>query len=144
MLTDPEKININHLSNDIYKANKEKGFWPEDNKRNIGEMLMLVVSELGEAIEAHRKGRMCRVDIADCENIEYTDEYGEHDVQNIIYTFDIDFFKENVKDTFEDEIADAFIRLFDMCGGLNIDIYKHIMFKLQYNKTREKLHGKQY
>lgn len=135
---DPEKININHLSNDIYKANKEKGFWPEDNQRNIGEMLMLVVSELGEAIEAHRKGRMCKVDVGEC----YTATRGFNN--DVTFTFDVNLFKENVKDTFEDEIADAFIRLFDMCGGLNIDIYKHIKFKLKYNKTREQLHGKQY
>lgn len=32
----------------------EKGFWQEE--RNFGEMLMLIVSELGEALEAHRKG----------------------------------------------------------------------------------------
>ena len=34
---------------------KAKGFWEKD--RNVGEMLMLITSELGEAIEAHRHGK---------------------------------------------------------------------------------------
>jgi len=48
------------------------------------------------------------------------------------------------KDTFEDEIADAFIRLFDMCGWMKIDIEKQIEWKMNYNKGREKLHGKKF
>lgn len=35
---------------------REKGFW--DEEREIGTLLMLIVSELGEALEAHRKGDM--------------------------------------------------------------------------------------
>ena len=53
-------------------------------------------------------------------------------------------FENNSQDTFEDEIADSFIRLFDLCGGLGIDIEKHIELKLKYNSTREFKHGKQY
>ena len=51
---------LNELSEEIYQNNKEKGFW--DNKRNVGEMLMLVTSELGEAMEAHRKGRFANLE----------------------------------------------------------------------------------
>ncbi|TXI13271.1 MAG: hypothetical protein E6Q68_01735 [Polynucleobacter sp.] len=102
----------------IFEDNKKKGFW--DEKRNVGEMLMLVVSELGEAIEARRKGRMCKEQKS------------------------MELFALNVKDTFEDEIADAIIRLLDMCGGLEIDIHWHVFAKLEYNKTRERLHGKKY
>lgn len=46
------------------------------------------------------------------------------------------------KDTFEDEIADTFIRLADLCGELNIDIEKQINWKMQLNSTREIKHGK--
>ena len=53
-------------------------------------------------------------------------------------------FDDAIKDTFEDEIADSVIRLLDMCGGLGIDIDTHIRLKLEYNKTRERLHGKSY
>lgn len=87
---------------------KAKGFW--DKERNVGEMLMLIVSELGEAVEAHR--------------------HAKHGVGQ--------------KDTFEDELADTAIRLFDLCGGLGVDLEKQIEWKMSFNKTREKLHGKSY
>ena len=84
-----------------HKISKEKGFW--DSPRNMGEMLMLIVTELSEAMEAHR--------LRDKEN-------------------------------FNEEIADTFIRLFDLCGGLNIDIAKEIKKKMLHNKKRPYKHGK--
>jgi hypothetical protein len=35
---------LNNLSKQIYESNKAKGFW--DQERNIGETLMLVITEL--------------------------------------------------------------------------------------------------
>lgn len=93
---------------ECHKTAQTQGFW--DQKRNVGEMLMLVVSELGEAIEAHRSG----------------------------------LFGMEKKDTFEDEIADAVIRLFDLCGGLGIDLEKQMEWKLAFNKKRGLRHGKAY
>ena len=89
-------------------AAREKGFW--EKERNVGEMLMLIVSELGEAIEAHR-----------------TDNFGI-----------------GKKDTFEDELADTAIRIFDLCGGLGIDLEKQMKWKMKFNKNREQRHGKAY
>jgi len=53
-------------------------------------------------------------------------------------------FKNHIKDSFEDEIADAVIRLLDMCGGLRIDIDFHVTSKLMYNASRPYKHGKKY
>jgi len=114
---------LNESAHRIYKANAEKGFW--DKERNVGEMLMLVVSELGEAMEAHRKGLLTT-------NEDW-----------LLYAATDDF-KSNIKDKFEDEIADAIIRLLDMCGGLSINIEEHIQHKVAYNQSREKFHGKKY
>ncbi len=129
-------MNLNDLANEIYQNNKEKGFWPEDKPRNVGELLMLVTSELGEAMEAHRKGKF-----ADASEMKRVIALGAK-------WEDTDFlkhkFQNDVKDSFEDEISDAIIRLFDMAGGLGIDIDFHVRQKLEYNKTREKLHGKKY
>ena len=47
-------------------------------------------------------------------------------------------------DTFEDELADTAIRLFDLCGGLDIDLEKQIEWKHSFDQTREKRHGKAY
>lgn len=48
------------------------------------------------------------------------------------------------KDTFEDEIADTFLRLFDLCGYMNIDIDYFIAKKIEYNKSRPYKHGKEF
>lgn len=114
---------LNAAANKIFENNKAKGFW--DNERNVGELLMLVTSELGEAMEAHRKGKFTEKSI-----------YGA-----FITNGD---FVSDVKDTFEDEIADAVIRLLDMSAGLGIDLEFHITSKVNYNTTRPKLHGKSY
>ena len=125
------KMDIQDWQKKIYESNKAKGFWDED--RNVGEMLMLVTSELGEAIEAHRKGRF-----ADMEDFS---------IRGIDRSCTEDFvndFEYDIKDTFEDEIADAVIRLLDLAAGLNINLERHISLKMQYNETRPYKHGKKY
>ncbi|OGX08256.1 MAG: hypothetical protein A2Z88_07850 [Omnitrophica WOR_2 bacterium GWA2_47_8] len=92
---------MNKLSNLCHTVAVEKGFW--DKERNIGEALMLIVTELSEAMEAHR--------VQDHEN-------------------------------FKEELADTFIRLFDLCGGLKIDIEEEIEKKANKNKARPYKHGK--
>ena len=47
--------NLNELSKQIYEGNKLRGF--DVSKENIGQTLMLVVSELAEALEADRKDK---------------------------------------------------------------------------------------
>jgi NTP pyrophosphatase (non-canonical NTP hydrolase) len=102
-----------------HRAAKEKGFWQTDEKkmlikRNIGELLMLIVSELGEALEALRRNDRQEL------NTEWR------------------------KNTFEDEIADAVIRLLDLCAAESIPLEKQILKKLEYNKTRPYKHGKEF
>ena len=126
---------INELAAEIYAQNKAKGFW--DTKRNVGELLMLIVSELAEALEAHRKEK-----VAYSENILQMLASGftwEEEAADLKETFE-----RGIKDTFEDEIADAAIRIFDLAGGLGIDLDFHIQQKLAYNKTRPFKHGKKY
>ncbi len=47
---------LNRLADEVYSDNKAKGFW--DKERNVGEMLMLITSELSEGLEGHRKNLM--------------------------------------------------------------------------------------
>lgn len=119
---------LNEYAKSYYETAKSKGFW--DKPRNIGEMLMLITSELGEAMEAHRKGNF-----ANKETFEY-------DIKNGVPLKKA--FEKNIKDTFEDELADVLIRLFDMAGGLTIDLDYHVNIKNNYNQYRERLHGKKY
>ena len=43
---------------------------------------------------------------------------------------------------FDEEIADTFIRLMDICGSLGIDIEVEIGEKMAENENRPYLHGK--
>lgn len=128
--------NLNELSKQIYEGNKLRGF--DVSKENIGQTLMLVVSELAEALEADRKAKYANLEVF--ENCMAADDINEGDMDLYIKQS----FQETIKDTFQDEIADSLIRLFDLCGGLQIDIEKHIKYKLEYNSKREFKHGKRY
>jgi NTP pyrophosphatase (non-canonical NTP hydrolase) len=118
---------------------KEKGFW--DTERNVSEMLMLIVSELAEAQEALRKNNYA--DKAITEGLKKDLELNHSDEE---FKMDIgiwkSLFEEKVKSSFEDEIADVAIRLFDLCGGMKIDLEKHIELKMKYNSLRGYKHGK--
>lgn len=121
---------LNELAAKIYEGNKRKGF--DVANENIGQSLMLVVSEISEALEADRIDKHTNRDTV--LKLHYETDLGQF----------ITVFKSDVKDSFEDEISDAMIRLFDLCGGLGIDIERHIELKLRYNETRALMHGKKY
>ncbi len=133
---------LNKLSKQIYEGNKLRGF--DISKQNIGQTLMLVVSELAEALEADRKGKKNRLEAFEMDLYYAKLSISEFETENESCDWLKNRFETVVKDTFEDEIADAMIRLFDLCGGLGIDIEKHIDLKLRYNSTREYKHGKAY
>jgi len=125
---------LNKLAQEVHNNAKQKGFY--ETNRNISELLMLVVSELGEAQEALRKNKrfsMFRLQQAtqQCDKA---------------YNLNADFrkmmFECHIKDTFEDEIADAIIRLLDLSAYLKIDIDFHIEEKIKYNTGRDNKHGK--
>lgn len=128
-------MNINQLIKQAHDNAVEKGFYGDGDK-NIGELLMLIVSELGEALEAHRENRFCKASSITIDSFSI--------VFSILTEKNVAYYEHVIKDTFEDEIADVFIRLADMCGYLNIDIEKHIIAKMAYNKTRPVKHGKEY
>lgn len=48
---------LDQIASIIHARNVRAGWWPEDkDSRNVPEMLMLIVSEVAEAMEGHRKG----------------------------------------------------------------------------------------
>jgi NTP pyrophosphatase (non-canonical NTP hydrolase) len=50
-------------------------------------------------------------------------------------------FRKNNREHFAEELADVAIRLFDLAGGLNIDLDEEINKKLEKNKMRGYKHG---
>ena len=123
-------MTIKELQDNAYKNACEKGF--HDKETNLGESLMLVVSELGEALEADR----------------YDHYAGKHPIELFnsmkVDKDQVELFELFIKDTVEDELADAVIRIADLCGALDIDLEAHIKLKMAYNSTRRALHGKRY
>lgn len=125
-----ENLSLNEACKEQHQMVIAKGFV----RQPIATDLMLIVSELGEACEADRKNRHAEM------------EYYERAMQNppTPDNFKQACFEGLIKDTFEDEIADTFLRLMDLCGALNIDIEKHIRLKAEYNLSRPPKHGKAY
>ena len=48
------------------------------------------------------------------------------------------------KDSVIEELADVLIRIFDFCGGRNLDLGDALLKKMQYNTTRPYKHGKEF
>ena len=124
---------LNDLSIECHDRSRSNGFW--DKPSNVGEKLMLIVSELSEALEADRKNKYS----TNINEIEWHNDWHLKDESK-----DKEIFLKLIKDTHEDEIADVFIRLFDYSGGMNIPIGDHIAAKIGYNSTRPYKHGKNY
>jgi len=86
------------------------GFHEKD--LSVEHYLMLVLSEIGEAIEADRK-----VLHSDVERYLDESKFGAD-----VYDRDTRSpFEKYIKDSVEDELADVCIRLYDMCGALCIE-----------------------
>ena len=95
------KERISELVSNSYRVASNHGF--HDDYHSPSHYMMLVLSEIGEMVEADRENR--RFDMEKYRNA---------------FDSDIVVFKKYVKDTFEDEMADVVIRLCDFCGSLNV------------------------
>ena len=96
-----ELVDVTHLANKKWWLNLEDN---TPKERNVPEMLMLITSELAEAMEGHRKGLQ--------------DDKLPH------------------RKMIEVELADALIRLFDLAGGLKMDLGGAYVEKMAFNESR--------
>ena len=85
--------------------------WYDRGPRNVPEMLCLIHSEISEALEDYRDNK---------EEIYYE---GEKPCGLGI------------------ELADALVRIGDLCGYLKIDLDKMLEIKMNYNECRPYRHG---
>lgn len=97
------KEKVQELIKRAYSIAATHGFHEVD--RSNAHFMMLVVSEIGEMVEADRKSRRAFVG----DKLSISDE-----------TF-AEWFESNVKDTLEDELADVVIRICDFLGTRHIE-----------------------
>lgn len=103
------KLKFKELQEEIHSLAKEKGWWENSN---IPEKLLMIHSEVSEAVECYR-----------LDAIEYTDK---------LY---------NKPFGYPTELADIVIRVMDLAENSKIDLFEMIKIKHEYNKTRPYRHG---
>jgi len=128
---------LNELRDSIHKNALEHGFYEVNPSIDplVIDKLLLIHSEIGETTEAYRTGHFANIDKYNKAIKIVEDLENNSDTRRLI-------FESEIKDSFEDEIADTIIRLLDLCGYLEIDVDKHIELKHKYNKARAYKHGK--
>lgn len=110
-------MTISEMQKTAWETSESKGFHMVDQHPAI--RLMLVVSELAEAVEELRKG--FKVD-------KIYNEYKDGKIDPKPEGFPI-------------EVADAVIRLADLAECSGFDLEDAIRTKLEFNKTRPFMHG---
>lgn len=107
---------LSRYAKDCHERSVAKGFW--DVPHSIGHSLMLAYGELHEAIEADRLGKWANLTPEQIEELRGLE--GAAFVQA---------FLQMVKDTVQDEIADAVIRLLDLLGCLlkGVDLTQEVL-----------------
>ena len=96
---------LNRYAKDCHQRAVAKGFWVEPH--SVGHYLMLVASELCEAVEADRLGKWIKLTPEQIEELR--------GLEGAAYA---QAFLRMIKNTVGDEIADAVIRLLDLLGWM--------------------------
>ena len=123
---------INNLSKEIYQANKAKGFW-EDREfipRNM-ERMNCMPGDIKAVQKAFNAQMLALIHSEISEALEADRK---------------DLMDDKLPNRLglEVELADAFIRICDMAGGLSMDLGGAVEEKLAYNTTRPYKHNKQF
>jgi NTP pyrophosphatase (non-canonical NTP hydrolase) len=114
------------LQDACYLSAEARGFHDQDampgdgaELAEISQRLMLIVSEVSEAMEELRE---------------------DGDPRRVYYrTSDV---PEDDKELgFRSELADVVIRVLDLAGALGLDLAEALENKMQYNSTRPVMHG---
>lgn len=105
-------MNIKEMQDRAWKHSEDKGFHSTPEQLNIPSKLMLVVSELSEALEEYRDGKA----------VWYRGINGK-------------------PEGIAAELADAVIRIGDLAGIIGFDLEAVIIDKMGYNDTRPYMHG---
>lgn len=160
-------MDIDAVAVKIHQTARDHGFW--DGERNLGEMLMLVTSELAECLEENRahkprvywKCKDCGYETDDI-MVSRNSRLNGHYIptRNTIFAGILRMLGLSSTTVLCEsrgplkpegelvEVADAIIRLLDtghdMASKTRFTISDVIDMKMRYNEQREHMHGKAY
>lgn len=107
---------MKEIQHEVHQLAKRNGWWEDADLRIVPEKLALIHAEISEALEEYRDGNM---------ELYFGPEYDDHPKP----------------EGFGVELADAIIRILDLCGYLGIDMDQLVELKHEYNKRRPYRHG---
>ena len=162
-------MNTQQLIERSHRQSVDKGFW--DVPMSFHMAMALISSEIMEALEAYRKGRInpdwndtqavkesFEVELADGE-IRIKDWCGRHnyeiEIEDINYTWSMDEGENFMllleacvhawrSDNKESSMEDLFNVILSYSNHHKVDIERYIEWKLDYNMSRPYKHGKQF
>ena len=108
---------LNLIGDRALETAREKGFTVNEQGAEIDRKLLLIVREIGEAHEELRDGRG---------------------------TNEIYFGSDGKPEGFPIEMADAIVRILQLCRSQQIDIGAAVKMKMDFNDTRPYKHGRQF
>ena len=122
-------MDLNEFMRSVHETAVSKGWWGDELAsgesltyvdRNVGEMLMLVTTEIAEAYEEWRSSGNGIFEAEAMLGVQYRDGKPEG---------------------FTVELADALIRIFDICERFQLPLVEALEIKAAYNATRPYRHG---
>lgn len=125
-----EPVNLQELAAKVHDNAVKHGWW--ENHPSDEHCLMLVISELAEAIEADRKGRMANAAWFE-QMINQTPSCHEAATCEERYAY---WFETYIKDTLQDELADTVIRLLDLAGAHGYNVFRSFITRNDLTRQR--------
>lgn len=116
LITKLQSVDLNAMAKRAYENAKRHGF--HDGDKKISHWMCLVICELSEAVEADRHNKRA---IPEAFDRAMKEPVSPHEAASPEEIYDY-WFEAYIKDTVEDELADAAIRLLDLAGSMGFMI----------------------
>ena len=124
---------MTELQQEIHRRNRKAGWWDQGEKRNLAEVLMLIVTEVAEAMEELRDPKTGK-------DIKFIKNICPRGYRRVGY-LEKDKRGHDKPCGWDSELADVAIRLFDLAEATGVNLESIIREKMEYNLKRPHRHG---